>query len=48
MGTVVHLEKRLEWAEGSPIQRLTEGQPPTERGPWSNDDVASPEQQQPR
>ena len=40
VGTVVHLEKRLEFAEGSPIQRLTEGQPSTEHGPWSQDEHA--------
>jgi serine/threonine-protein kinase RsbW len=37
-GTVVHLEKRLSWADGSPIARLTEGRPPTENGPWSSDE----------
>ena len=34
-GTVVHLEKRLEWDEDSVIRKLTEGQPDTEHGPWS-------------
>lgn len=35
-GTVVHLEKALQWTEGSVIQRLTEGRPRTEHGPWSD------------
>ena len=35
IGTVVHLEKRLEWTEAAAIKRLTEGNPPTEHGPWS-------------
>jgi serine/threonine-protein kinase RsbW len=34
-GTVVHLEKRLEWDEDSVIRKLTEGQVRTEHGPWS-------------
>ena len=34
-GTVVHLEKRLEWDEDSVIRKLTEGQPDTDHGPWS-------------
>ena len=34
-GTVVHLEKRLEWDHDSVIRKLTEGQPATEHGPWS-------------
>ena len=34
-GTVVHLEKRLEWEKDSVIRKLTEGQPRTEHGPWS-------------
>ncbi len=34
-GTVVHLEKRLEWDENSVIRKLTEGQPDTDHGPWS-------------
>ena len=34
-GTVVHLEKRLEWSEDSVIRKLTEDQPDTEHGPWS-------------
>jgi serine/threonine-protein kinase RsbW len=35
VGTVVHLEKRLEWTEKSAIKRLTDDSPPTEHGPWS-------------
>ncbi|MDX6197900.1 MAG: serine/threonine-protein kinase RsbW [Actinomycetota bacterium] len=35
VGTVVHLEKRLEWTEKSAIKQLSEGNPPTEHGPWS-------------
>ena len=38
-GTVVHLEKKLEWQPGSVIQQWTEGSPPTEHGPWSTDDT---------
>ena len=38
-GTVVHLEKKLEWREGSVIQRWTENQPSTEHGPWSREDT---------
>ena len=38
VGTVVHLEKQLEWREGSVIERLTEGRPATEHGPWSQDE----------
>ena len=42
-GTVVHLEKRLTWEDGSLMSRLTDGRPPTEHGPWSKDDeVAAP------
>lgn len=37
-GTVVHLEKQLEWQEGSVIQRLTQ-RPPTTDGPWSRQDT---------
>jgi serine/threonine-protein kinase RsbW len=37
-GTVVHLEKQLSWDEGSVIERLTEGKPATEHGPWSEDE----------
>ena len=35
-GTVVHLEKRLEWGEDSVIRRLTEGKAKTAHGPWSD------------
>jgi serine/threonine-protein kinase RsbW len=35
-GTVVHLEKRLEWDERSVIRRLTDDHEPTEHGPWSD------------
>jgi serine/threonine-protein kinase RsbW len=35
VGTVVHLEKRLEWTENSAIKLLSDGNPPTEHGPWS-------------
>jgi serine/threonine-protein kinase RsbW len=35
VGTVVHLEKRLEWTEQAAIKLLSDGNPPTEHGPWS-------------
>jgi len=38
VGTVVHLEKRLEWHDGSVIKTLTEGKQPIEHGPWSDDE----------
>ena len=38
VGTVVHLEKQLAWGDDSVIKRLTEGQPATEHGPWSQDE----------
>jgi len=38
VGTVVHLEKRLEWYDGSVIKALTEGRSPIEHGPWSDDE----------
>ena len=38
VGTVVHLEKELEWKDDAPIRRLTEDSPPTEHGPWSADE----------
>ena len=38
VGTVVHLEKQLSWDDGSVGQRLTEDQPATEHGPWSDDE----------
>lgn len=48
VGTVVHLEKQLEWVEDAPVKRLTEDAAPTEHGPWSQDermeDAPGPEQ----
>ena len=38
VGTVVHLEKALEWYDDAPIKRLTVDQPKTEHGPWSGDE----------
>ena len=38
-GTVVHLEKKLQWLPGSVIQQWTESRPRTEHGPWSQDDT---------
>ena len=38
VGTVVHLEKELEWNDDAPIKRLTEDAPATEHGPWSDDE----------
>ena len=38
VGTVVHLEKQLTWSDGAVIERLTEDQPKTEHGPWSDDE----------
>ena len=38
VGTVVHLEKQLTWTDGAVIQRLTEDQPDTRHGPWSDDE----------
>lgn len=38
-GTVVHLEKKLEWQDGSVIQHWTEDAPPTGEGPWSRGDT---------
>jgi serine/threonine-protein kinase RsbW len=35
VGTVVHLEKRLEWTDKAAIKQLSDGNPPTEHGPWS-------------
>lgn len=40
VGTVVHLEKELEWVADAPIKRLTEGSPATEHGPWSESEPA--------
>ena len=33
-GTVVHLEKELEWDDDAPVKRLND-EPATEHGPWS-------------
>lgn len=38
VGTVVHLEKQLEWHPDSVIRKLTEDKPATEHGPWSQDE----------
>ena len=38
VGTVVHLEKQLTWDDGAVIERLTEDQPSTQHGPWSQDE----------
>ncbi len=40
VGTVVHLEKELEWEDDAPIKRLTEDSPATEHGPWSETEPA--------
>jgi serine/threonine-protein kinase RsbW len=34
-GTLVRLEKQLDWEDESVIKALTEGKDPTEHGPWS-------------
>ncbi len=34
-GTVVHLEKRLEWRSGSAMEKLKEEGTTTEHGPWT-------------
>ncbi|MDT7549873.1 MAG: serine/threonine-protein kinase RsbW [Actinomycetota bacterium] len=39
VGTVVHLEKRLEWKDNSAIKRLTDDRPATEHGPWSQGEL---------
>jgi serine/threonine-protein kinase RsbW len=39
-GTIVHLEKQLEWHEGAPLTRLSST--PTTHGPWSEGDDAPP------
>jgi serine/threonine-protein kinase RsbW len=36
-GTVVHLEKRLQWGEGSVIGRLSDGRPDPGMGPWTDE-----------
>ncbi len=38
VGTIVHLEKELEWYDDAPIKKLTEDSPATEHGPWSSDE----------
>ena len=38
VGTVVHLEKQLTWADGSVIEKLTEDHPEPQHGPWSDDE----------
>lgn len=38
-GTVVHLEKELQYAAGSPIDKLTAGRPAPEHGPWTDEDT---------
>ena len=38
-GTVVHLEKQLEHAEGSVLDELTSGRPASTHGPWSDRDT---------
>ena len=38
VGTIVHLEKELEWYDDAPIKKLTEDAPATEHGPWSSDE----------
>lgn len=40
-GTVVHLEKRLEWNPDAVIKKLTDDHAPTEHGPWSSDGAGS-------
>ncbi|MDT7572626.1 MAG: serine/threonine-protein kinase RsbW [Actinomycetota bacterium] len=35
VGTIVHLEKRLEWTDEAAIKLLSDGNPPTAHGPWS-------------
>ncbi len=42
VGTVVHLEKQLEWPEGAVIERLAERSAATEHGPWSEDRDPAP------
>ena len=39
-GTVVHLEKRLEWDEGSVIRRLSDGRANTTHDLWADDRAA--------
>ncbi|MCU1693781.1 MAG: putative serine/threonine kinase anti-sigma factor [Frankiales bacterium] len=35
-GTVVHLEKALQWVDGAPGQALSEKMPDEKHGPWSD------------
>ncbi|MCW2607135.1 MAG: putative serine/threonine kinase anti-sigma factor [Frankiales bacterium] len=37
-GTVVHLEKALEWNDGAPGRTLAEAMPEERHGPWSDDE----------
>jgi serine/threonine-protein kinase RsbW len=43
VGTVVHLEKHLEWHKDAVIKKLTDDHAPTEHGPWS-ESAAAPAQ----
>lgn len=36
VGTIVHLEKQLDWHEDSAIKKLSVGEVVTEHGPWSS------------
>ena len=36
VGSVVHLEKKLQWNRDAVIKKLTDDHPPTEHGPWSD------------
>ena len=38
-GTVVRLEKELEWQDGSVTQRWTEDAPAVADGPWSREET---------
>ena len=38
VGTVVHLEKQLDWYDDSAIKLLSDGHAGTEHGPWSSTD----------
>ena len=40
-GTLVRLEKSLDWTDGSVIRALSEGRDPTQHGPWSQEDGAA-------
>ncbi len=37
-GTVVHLEKAIEWVDGAPGRSLAELMPDERHGPWSDDE----------